>query len=127
MSRHCLVVLFASALASSALQATDVELPDGRRLAQVSFERHVVPLFTKTGCNAGSCHGSFQGRGEFRLSLFGYEAAKDFLAVTDKKMLRVDAKEPDESLLLKPTGQLGHGGRTRFARNSWEYRLIRAW
>src|SRR5262245_57156037 len=37
------------------------------------FRRHVVPLFGRLGCNGRACHGSFQGKGGFRLSLFGYD------------------------------------------------------
>ena len=42
-----------------------------------SFRRHVVPLASKLGCSGRECHGSFQGRGNFQLSLFGYDFAKD--------------------------------------------------
>ncbi len=35
------------------------------------FQRHVVPLMGRVGCNGRACHGSFQGQGGFRLSLFG--------------------------------------------------------
>ncbi len=31
-----------------------------------SFVRDVAPALTKAGCNAGACHGSFQGRGELQ-------------------------------------------------------------
>ena len=31
------------------------------------FVRHVVPLFSKLGCNNRACHGSFQGQSGFRL------------------------------------------------------------
>ena len=41
------------------------------------FQRHVVPLFSKLGCNMRSCHGSFQGQNGFRLSLFGFEPELD--------------------------------------------------
>src|SRR5437762_12541859 len=59
-----------------------VPLPNGGALEQVDFERHVMGLFGRMGCNSGSCHGSFQGKGGFRLSLFGYEPEKDHAAVT---------------------------------------------
>src|SRR6266849_10927015 len=83
----------------------------------VDFERHLVGLFGRMGCNSGSCHGSFQGRGGLRLSLFGYDPEKDYLALTrDNFGRRVDPVDPDHSLLLlKPTGQLEHGGGLRFA------------
>ncbi|MFN9717884.1 MAG: hypothetical protein ACK58L_04265, partial [Planctomycetota bacterium] len=41
------------------------------------FQKHVVPRLGKLGCNGRACHGSFQGRGGFRLSLFGYDFKAD--------------------------------------------------
>src|SRR5262249_26556182 len=72
----------------------------------VDFERHVMGLFGRMGCNSGSCHGSFQGRGGFRLSLFGYDPSMDYSAVARDQMgRRVNAIAPDQSLLLlKATG-----------------------
>jgi hypothetical protein len=95
----------------------------------VDFERDVVGIFGRMGCNSGGCHGSFQGRGGFRLSLFGYDADLDFRAITrDGLGRRINIVEPDRSLmLLKPTGQVEHGGGKRFAKNSWQYRLLREW
>jgi hypothetical protein len=95
----------------------------------VDFERHVMGLFGRMGCNNGSCHGSFQGRGGLRLSLFGYDAEMDYLALTrDLRGRRIDPADPDASLiLLKPTGQLPHEGLTRFGKNSATYRLLRDW
>jgi hypothetical protein len=93
------------------------------------FERHVIPLLGKLGCNAGSCHGSFQGKGGLRLSLFGHDPERDFQALTrDAQGRRVNIAEPDRSLiLLKPSGQLSHGGRKRFDKDSWQYRVLRSW
>ena len=73
------------------------------------FVRHVVPLFSKLGCNNRACHGSFQGQSGFRLSLFGFEPAEDLkeLLEDDGDGLRVNAKDPDESLVLyKPTHEV---------------------
>ncbi len=50
--------------------------------AAVDFERHVVGLLGKSGCSAGACHGSFQGKGGLRLSLFGAEPENDYRALT---------------------------------------------
>src|SRR5216110_1446377 len=73
-----------------------VVLPDGKTLDKVDFERHVMGLLGRTGCNAGGCHGSFQGKGGFRLSLFGYDPEKDYLAVTrDALGRRLDLTNPD--------------------------------
>jgi len=30
---------------------------------KVNFERHLTGLLRRLGCNAGACHGSFQGQG----------------------------------------------------------------
>src|SRR4051812_35901283 len=46
------------------------------------FQRHVLPLMSRQGCNGRACHGSFQGRGGFRLSLFGYDFKADHEALT---------------------------------------------
>ncbi len=97
--------------------------------AAADFERHVVGLFGRMGCNAASCHGSFQGRGGLRLSLFGYDPERDYLALTrDVLGRRIDRVNPDQSLvLLKATGQIRHGGGRRFGRGSWQHRLLRDW
>ncbi len=106
-----------------------VELPGGKTLDKVDFERHIMGIFGRTGCNGGSCHGSFQGKGGFRLSLFGYDPEKDFVAVTrDSLARRINPTDPDSSLLLlKATGQVEHGGGMRFSRDSWQYNIIREW
>ena len=49
------------------------------------FQRHVLPLMGRLGCNGRACHGSFQGQGGFRLSLFGYDFKVDHEALLDKK------------------------------------------
>src|SRR3954463_13820952 len=95
----------------------------------VDFERHVMGLFGRAGCNSGSCHGSFQGQGGFRLSLFGYDPEKDYYAVSRGALgRRIDTTDPDRSLLLlKATGQVQHGGGARFGKDSWQYQLFRQW
>src|SRR5438045_838217 len=106
-----------------------VVLPGGAALQEVDFERHVMGLFGRMGCNSGSCHGSFQGKGGFRLSLFGYDPGVDHPALArDLLGRRVSPADPDRSLmLLKATGQIEHGGGRRFARDSWQYQVFRAW
>jgi hypothetical protein len=106
-----------------------VNVPGGATLEQVDFERHLMGLFGRMGCNAGSCHGSFQGKNGFRLSLFGYEPGRDYLALTrDTLGRRINHVDPDRSLLLlKPTGQIEHGGGVRFTRDSWQYQVLREW
>ncbi len=93
-----------------------------------NFQRHIVPLLGRLGCNGRSCHGSFQGRGGFRLSMFGYDFDLDHKALLDGDPPRVHTKSPLKSqILLKPTNADEHGGGKRFERDGWEYRVLRAW
>jgi hypothetical protein len=109
--------------------AGPITLPNGDRVETVNFERHIVPLLSRLGCNAGACHGSFQGKGGFTLSLFGHDPETDYVAVVrDGLGRRVNRSNPDLSLLLqKPTAGVAHGGGKRFAKNSWQYSLFREW
>src|SRR5262245_51703339 len=120
--------LFAVALAGNPTRAA-ITVPGQAPLEAVDFERHVMGLFSKAGCNNGSCHGSFQGKGGFRLSLFGYDPAKDHAALTREGMgRRLDTVTPDNSLLLlKATGRTPHEGSVRFPKRSWQYDVFRAW
>jgi len=114
---------------ASPASGAGVKLPGGETVESVDFERHVMGVFGRMGCNSGSCHGSFQGKGGFRLSLFGYEPEMDYLALTrDAQGRRLDSADPDNSLLLlKSAGRVPHEGQTRFGRDSWAYQLLRAW
>ena len=88
------------------------------------FQKHVVPLLGKLGCNGRSCHGSFQGRGGFRLSLFGY----DFDLDHDELYGRIDPDAPQESLILqKPLMQIQHEGGQRLKDGSWEHHVLLRW
>ena len=49
----------------------------------IDFIRDVEPALTKAGCNMGACHGSFQGRGGFRLSLLGFDPTFDYDALVE--------------------------------------------
>jgi hypothetical protein len=104
-------------------------LPKPAARDRIDFDRHVASLLGRLRCNAGACHGSFQGRGGLNLSLFGHDPARDYEALTRGSLgRRVDIIEPDRSLvLLKPTGQVPHEGGQRFAADSWEYQVIRNW
>lgn len=126
-------ILFATILGVAAWAAPHaqaaVNLPGDKKLDKVDFERHVMGLFGRAGCNAGSCHGSFQGKGGFRLSLFGFDPDKDYVAITrDGLARRINAVDPDNSLLLlKATGQIEHAGGVRFSKDSWQYRIFKEW
>jgi hypothetical protein len=93
-----------------------------------SFQRHVSPLFGRLGCNGRSCHGSFQGRGDFRLSLFGYDFKADHDALMDEKSPRINKDNPLESLILaKPTDADVHEGGKRYEKDGWQYNVFRRW
>lgn len=95
-----------------------------------SFTRHVVPLFNKVGCSNRSCHGSFQGQGGFRLSLFGYDPTLDSeqLRRDDGRGPRIDLARVDESLALrKPLGKVPHGGDQVLEAGSWQHLVLRRW
>jgi len=93
-----------------------------------NFQRHIVPLLGRLGCNGRSCHGSFQGQGGFRLSMFGYDFKFDHEALLGGDPARVDRRKVDESLVLKkPSNEDDHDGGKRFALGSWEHRVLRSW
>ncbi len=88
------------------------------------LQQHVVPLLGKLGCNGRACHGSFQGRGGFRLSLFGY----DFESDHDEIYGRIDPEVPaDSGILQKPLMQVQHEGGQRLKEGSWEHHLLMRW
>ena len=72
----------------------------------VSFVRDVMPVLSKLGCNAGTCHGAAKGKNGFKLSLRGYDPIFDHRALTDDlEGRRFNRAAPDKSLmLLKPAG-----------------------
>ena len=120
---------------SPAMPAHTESAEQSQRVAEVrwdadgpDFQRHVLPLLGRLGCNGRTCHGSFQGRGGFRLSMFGYDFAADLEAIAQGESPRVDLADPTESLLLyKPTHGDEHGGGQRLDEGSWQYRLLKEW
>jgi uncharacterized protein DUF1549/uncharacterized protein DUF1553 len=95
----------------------------------VVFERDVMAVLSKAGCNLGACHGNLNGKGGFKLSLRGENPAADYEALLRQvDQRRVNLLEPEASLILqKPTGQVVHQGGLRFNRDSIEYRVLRDW
>ena len=103
---------------------------DGGAGGTPSFTKHVVPLFNKIGCSNRSCHGSFQGQGGFRLSLFGYDPALDFeqLKTDGGRGRRANPEKVDDSLALrKPLEKLRHGGGKVLHEGTWQHTLLRRW
>ena len=122
----------ATLVPAGTLQVPSQRYADYQASGDPSFRKHVVPLLARQGCSARECHGSFQGRGGFQLSLFGSEWDTDFVQLTQKKgnedELHINAADPKQSLiLLKPTLQMKHKGKERFKKDSWQYNLILKW
>ncbi len=96
------------------------------------FQRHVLPLLSRAGCNGRECHGAAQGQGGFQLSLFGYDFDKDHRALTGlvekHGVARADQASPAGSLVLrKPTRAVTHEGGKRFEPNGWEHQMLLHW
>ncbi len=113
--------------------ADDPVRPISQRFATQSdetpdFRKHIVPLMSRLGCNGRACHGSFQGQGGFRLSLFGYDFKMDHENLTDGDEPRVNLKKPEDSLFIqKPTMVEIHEGGERYETGSWEHKVFLAW
>ncbi|MGK0189071.1 MAG: hypothetical protein ACI9R3_004888 [Verrucomicrobiales bacterium] len=95
----------------------------------LSFDRDVMPVLSKAGCNMGACHGGMKGKGGFKLSLRGESPALDYEAIMkgeSSRRVQIDASETSY-LLRKPTEQVGHEGGKRFESGSPEYQLLLKW
>ena len=95
----------------------------------INFANQVVPIFTKSGCNTGGCHGKSSGQNGFRLSLLGFEPAEDYEhLVNESRGRRLSPTAPEHSLLLlKGTGMLPHGGGKHLDAASDDYQLLVRW
>src|SRR5688500_10928118 len=47
----------------------------------VSFDRDVMAVLSKAGCNFGACHANTNGKGGLKLSLRGEDPAGDYVAL----------------------------------------------
>ncbi len=97
--------------------------------AEPSFQRDVMAVFSKAGCNSGVCHGNQNGKGGFKLSLRGEDPRSDYETLLKGTLgRRIDLMDPADSLLLaKPTAGVPHQGGRRFTRDSLEYEILRQW
>ena len=70
---------------------------------EISFTRDVMPVLSKAGCNGGGCHGNQNGKGGFKLSLWGERPSLDYENILSSKK-RANLENPQNSKLLsKPT------------------------
>jgi hypothetical protein len=93
------------------------------------FENDIVPVLSRFGCNSSGCHGKAEGQNGFKLSVFGFDPAADYAALTmESRGRRVFPAAPEESLLLrKMSGRMAHGGGARVPAGSRDYETVRAW
>lgn len=94
-----------------------------------SFSREIRPILATYGCSAVECHGSANGKGGLRLSMFGAYPEEDYAAlVKSAGGRRINPVEPAKSLLLlKVTGTLPHAGTKKIPLGSPEYKLLLSW
>lgn len=93
------------------------------------FRRHVAAVFSRLGCNGGTCHGAVQGQNGFKLSLFAADPALDHERILREfGGRRVNLADADSSLiLLKATARVAHQGGKRMDVGSPEYDILRRW
>ncbi len=104
-----------------------VSLP--ARAEDPEFSIDVMSVLSKAGCNAGTCHGNLNGKGGFKLSLRGQDAAYDFHALVHaSRGRRINCSAPQQSLFLqKATGSVPHRGGIRFGIDSEEHQILLSW
>lgn len=100
--------------------AIPVKVERAAEARAISFKLDVMPVWMKSGCNTGSCHGAARGKDGFRLSLFGFDPDGDYLRLTrELPGRRIDLAVPDASLVIeKSIGVVPHTGGKRFDRDS---------
>ena len=96
---------------------------------RISFQQDVVPVFTASGCNTGSCHGSARGQDGFMISLFGYDPKGDHYRITREFAgRRLNLAIPEDSLLLtKSSGIVPHTGGKLFEKDHPYYATLLEW
>src|SRR5437870_4847007 len=96
---------------------------------RISFVNDVIPVFTRLGCNQGSCHGAAAGKNGFHLSLRGYAPELDYASITRQGLgRRIDKTRPEKSLLLrKPLMEVAHRGGPALRRASIEHSILTEW
>jgi hypothetical protein len=110
-----------------------VELPvkveDSQVDPPISFRRDVMPVFMRSGCNSGGCHGSARGQDGFRLSLFGYDPEGDHFRLTRELAgRRINLALPAESMIVtKCVGDAPHTGGKLFEKDSELAKTLIRW
>lgn len=95
----------------------------------ISFEKDVMPVLTRSGCNTGSCHGAARGKDGFRISLFGFDPVGDYDRITREiGVRRINLAVPEDSLLIKKSiGSVPHTGGKLFDASSDYFATMLEW
>ncbi len=95
----------------------------------VSFKLDVMPVFMRTGCNTGSCHGAARGKDGFNLSLFGFDPDGDHYRITREQLgRRINLAVPAASMLIeKGVGKVPHTGGKCFDVDSVYFKDLVEW
>jgi hypothetical protein len=95
----------------------------------ISFNLDVMPVFMRSNCNTGSCHGSARGQDGFRLSLFGFDPKGDHYRLTEEMSgRRINFAVPEESLLVtKSINEVPHTGGKKMEKGSASCNTLVEW
>ncbi|MEC9093377.1 MAG: DUF1549 domain-containing protein [Planctomycetota bacterium] len=106
-----------------------IEVAESKVTKPISFKTDVMPVFMKTNCNTGSCHGAARGKDGFRLSLFGFDPDGDYHRITREIAgRRINLAFPEESLMMeKAVGKVPHTGGKRMEVGSEYYNTLLEW
>ncbi|QDU78811.1 Bacterial Ig-like domain (group 2) [Polystyrenella longa] len=110
-------------------QELSVTVTNAGVVQQIDFNRDIMPLLTRYGCNSGPCHGKARGQNGFQLSLLGFDAEFDYNALTkETRGRRLFPPAPEQSLILQKTSAvIPHGGGKKLEPGSLEYNLLARW
>ena len=93
-------------------------------IQDVTYQRFVRPLLSKSGCDSGVCHGNERGGGGLRFRQSSSHNRQDYDAI----LLRLDRKNPEKSELVeKILNLVPHNGGRNIDPKSCDYARLIAW
>src|SRR6202044_396011 len=109
--------------------AVPVKVAQASVTPPLSFRLDVMPVFMRSGCNTGSCHGAARGKDGFRISLFGFDPEGDYYRLTREMVgRRVNLAVPDDGTMLeKSIGAVTHTGGKRMEKGDEYYTTLKTW